>query len=32
VLDGHVEIDGGYIGGHIRLENAKADRKDRCLK
>ena len=32
VLDGHVEIDGAYFGGHIRPENAKADRKDRRLK
>lgn len=32
VLQGHVEIDGAYFGGHIRPENAKADRKDRRLK
>jgi len=32
VLDGHVEVDGAYIGGHIRPENAKKDRKDRRLK
>jgi len=32
VLDGHVEIDGAYFGGHVRPENAKADRKDRRLK
>jgi transposase-like protein len=32
VLNGHVEIDGAYFGGHIRPENAKADRKDRRLK
>jgi transposase-like protein len=32
VLDGHVEIDGAYFGGHIRPENAKEDRKDRRLK
>lgn len=32
VLAGHVEIDGAYFGGHIRPENAKADRKDRRLK
>ena len=32
VLEGHVEIDGAYFGGHIRPENAKADRKDRRLK
>ncbi len=32
VLEGHVEIDGGFFGGHIRPENAKADRVDRRLK
>ncbi|MBB97740.1 MAG: IS1595 family transposase [Rhodobacteraceae bacterium] len=32
VLDGHVEIDGAYFGGHIRPENRKEDRKDRRLK
>ncbi len=32
VLEGHVEIDGAYFGGHIRLENAEKDRKDRRLK
>ncbi|MEP5729775.1 MAG: IS1595 family transposase [Sulfitobacter sp.] len=32
VLEGHVEIDGAYFGGHIRPENAKKDRKDRRLK
>ncbi|WP_292286548.1 IS1595 family transposase [Marivita sp.] len=32
VLDGHVEVDGAYFGGHVRPENAKADRKDRRLK
>ncbi|MGC1496370.1 MAG: IS1595 family transposase [Sulfitobacter sp.] len=32
VLEGHVEIDGAFFGGHIRPENAKADRKDRRLK
>jgi len=32
VLDGHVEVDGAYFGGHIRQENRKADRKDRRLK
>ncbi len=32
VLEGHVEIDGAYFGGHIRPENAKEDRKDRRLK
>ncbi|PIL14303.1 transposase [Puniceibacterium antarcticum] len=31
-LEGHVEIDGAYFGGHVRPENAKADRKDRRLK
>ena len=28
-LDGEVEIDGAYFGGHIRPENEKADRIDR---
>lgn len=32
VLDGHVEIDGAYFGGHIRPENLKEDRVDRRLK
>lgn len=32
VLQGHVEIDGAYFGGHVRPENLKADRKDRRLK
>lgn len=32
LLEGHVEVDGAYFGGHIRPENAKADRKDRRLK
>ncbi|KAF0675470.1 IS1595 family transposase [Profundibacterium mesophilum] len=32
VLDGHVEIDGAYFGGHIRPENVKANRVDRRLK
>ena len=32
VLEGHVEIDGAYFGGHIRQENAKVDRVDRRLK
>ena len=32
VLQGHVEIDGAYFGGHIRPENHKADRKDRRLR
>ncbi|MEL6450241.1 MAG: IS1595 family transposase [Pseudomonadota bacterium] len=31
-LQGHVEIDGAYFGGHIRRENAKAARKDRRKK
>lgn len=31
-LDGIVEIDGGYFGGHVRPENRKEDRKDRRLK
>lgn len=30
-LSGHVEIDGGYFGGHVRPENRKEDRKDRRL-
>lgn len=30
-LDGTVEIDGAYFGGHVRKENRKADRKDRRL-
>lgn len=32
VLDGHVEMDGAYFGGHVRPENRKEDRKDRRLK
>ena len=32
VLQGHVEVDGAYFGGHIRPENHKRDRKDRRLK
>src|SRR5918994_5070431 len=28
---GHVEVDGCHIGGHVRQENRKADRKDRRL-
>ena len=32
VLEGHVEIDGAYFGGHIRPANAKIDRVDRRLK
>ncbi len=30
-LSGVVEIDGIYVGGHAKQENAKADRKDRRL-
>lgn len=30
-LDGTVEMDGAYFGGHIRPENRKEDRKDRRL-
>lgn len=30
-LDGTVEIDGAYFGGHVRPENHKKDRKDRRL-
>ncbi len=30
-LDGEVEIDGAYFGGHVRPENRKKDRKDRRL-
>ncbi|GGC23839.1 hypothetical protein GCM10011371_09390 [Novosphingobium marinum] len=30
-LDGIIEIDGAYFGGHVRQENHKADRKDRRL-
>jgi transposase-like protein len=32
VLNGHIEVDGAYFGGHIRPENRKEDRKDRRLK
>lgn len=32
VLEGHVEIDGAYFGGHIRPENRKEDRIDRRKK
>ena len=32
VLDGVVEIDGCYLGGHVRPANRKADRVDRRLK
>ncbi len=31
VLDGTVEVDGCYVGGQVRPENLKADRKDRRL-
>ncbi|WP_018044073.1 IS1595 family transposase [Methylobacterium sp. 88A] len=31
-LDGEVEIDGAYFGGHVRPENRKEDRKDRRLR
>lgn len=31
-LNGIVEIDGAYFGGHVRPENMVADRKDRRLK
>ena len=31
-LYGDVEIDGCYVGGHVRPENRKEDRKDRRLK
>lgn len=31
-LEGDVEVDGAYFGGHIRPENRKEDRKDRRLK
>ena len=30
-LDGTVEVDGAYFGGHVRPENRKVDRKDRRL-
>ncbi|WP_281842984.1 IS1595 family transposase [Sinisalibacter aestuarii] len=32
VLDGHVEVDGAYFGGHIRPANRREDRKDRRLR
>lgn len=32
VLNGHVEIDGAYFGGHVRPANVKANRVDRRLK
>ncbi len=31
-LDGEVEIDGAYFGGHVRPENQKKNRKDRRYK
>ena len=31
VLSGDVEIDGCHVGGHVRPENRKEDRKDRRL-
>ncbi len=30
-LSGVVEVDGAYVGGHVKQENQKADRKDRRL-
>lgn len=30
-LSGVVEVDGAYVGGHVRQENEKEDRKDRRL-
>jgi hypothetical protein len=30
-LSGEVEMDGGYVGGHVRAENKKEDRLDRRL-
>src|SRR5258706_9981854 len=32
VLDTAVEIDGAYVGGHVRPANARADRVDRRLR
>ncbi|MGQ2905866.1 MAG: IS1595 family transposase [Neoaquamicrobium sediminum] len=32
MLDGEVEIDGAYFGGHVRQENRAEDRKDRRRK
>ncbi len=32
IVEGEVEIDGAYFGGHVRQENQKADRKDRRFK
>ncbi len=31
MLSGVVEVDGAYVGGHVKQENQKADRKDRRL-
>lgn len=31
-VSGEVEIDGAYVGGHVRPENRREDRKDRRLK
>ncbi len=31
ILDGTVEVDGAYFGGHVRPENVKTSRKDRRL-
>jgi transposase-like protein len=32
IVEGEVEIDGAYFGGHVRQENQKAGRKDRRFK
>jgi transposase-like protein len=32
VLEGTVEVDGAYVGGHVRPANARTDRVDRRLK
>lgn len=32
ILDGEVEIDGAYFGGHVRPENRKEERRDRRMK
>lgn len=32
MLDGEVEIDGAYFGGHVRPENRTEDRRDRRVK
>ena len=31
ILSGTVEVDGAYVGGHVKQENVKADRRDRRL-